>query len=118
MSIAERVRQLREKKGMTQKQLAEASGITQASMSRIESGIVKQPRHEALKGLAVALGVTVDYLIGKTVSLTMKDIVQSDETAQFIFRGYEKLSATQKEQLKNFVRFLAKQEGKREGGKR
>jgi len=118
MTLGEKVRRMREKLGMNQKQLAEASGITQATISRIESGQVKELKSEALKRLAKALGITVDYLVDKTDRLTPNDIVRSDPTAQYIFRGYEKLSATGREQLKSFVRFLEEQEEKKEKGKR
>lgn len=118
MSLGEKVRQTREKLGMNQKQLAEASGITQATISRIESGQVKELKSEALKRLAKALGITVDYLVDKTDKLTPNDIVRLDPTAQHIFRGYEKLSTTGRKQLENFVRFLEEQEEKKERGKR
>ncbi len=108
MFLGERVKQLRAKWGMNQKQLAEASRISQATISRIESGQVKELKSEALKRLAAALRVTVDYLVDKTGRLTSTDI----------FRGYEKLSVEGRDQLKNFVRFLEQRE-KREGkGKR
>lgn len=118
MPLVEKVRQTREKLGMNQKRLAEASGITQATISRIESGQVKELKSEALKRLARALGVTVDYLVDKTDKLTPNDIVHSDPTAQYIFKCYEKLSATGRRQLENFVRFLEEQEKKKERGKR
>jgi transcriptional regulator with XRE-family HTH domain len=118
MSLEEKVRRLREKRGMNQKQLAEASNITQATISRIESGQVKELKSEALKRLASALGVTVDYLVDKTSQLTLNDLVQSDPTARYILQGYEKLSATGREQLRNFVRFLEEQEAKPEKRRR
>ena len=118
MSLEEKVRQLREKRGMNQKQLAEASDITQATISRIESGQVKELKSQALKRLASALGVTVDYLVDKTPRLTLNDLVQSDPTARYILQGYEKLSAAGREQLRNFVRFLEEQEAKPERRRR
>jgi transcriptional regulator with XRE-family HTH domain len=113
MPLGAKVKDLREKRGMNQKQIAEASSITQATISRIESGQVKQLKSEALKRLAAALGVTIDFLIEKSNVLTPDDIVQSDPIAQHIFRGYERLSAEGREQLKNFVLFLEQQEEKR-----
>ena len=110
MSLGKRVKWLREKLRMNQKQLAEASSITQATISRIESGQVKELRSEALKRLAEALRVTVDYLVGRTHTLTPTDIVGSDPTAQYIFRGYGTLSSAGRQQLKDFVRFLEQQE--------
>ena len=110
MSLGKMVKRLREKRGMNQKQLAEASEITQATISRIESEQMKQLKSEALKRLADTLGVTVDYLVGQTNTLTPDDIVRSDPDAARIFRGYEKLSAEGREQLKNFIHFLEEQE--------
>ncbi|HQM51551.1 MAG TPA: helix-turn-helix transcriptional regulator [bacterium] len=107
MSLGEKVREQREKKGMNQKQLAEVAQITQATISRIEKGKVTQLKSEALKRLAVALGVTVDYLVDKTNTITPNDVLQSDETAKHLFRGYEKLSSDGRKQLIDFVNFLA-----------
>jgi transcriptional regulator with XRE-family HTH domain len=110
MSLTEKVRRAREKLGMNQKQLAAASKITQATISRIESGQVKELKSEALKRLAAALRVTVDYLVDKTTELSSQDLLQSDSAAEYILRGYERLSAAGREQLRNFVRFLELQE--------
>ncbi len=106
MSLGRRVRDLREKLGMNQKELANASQITQATISRIESEEVHQLKSEALKRLAKALKTTVDYLIGKTDKMTPSDIVDSDPQAKAIFRGYEKLSKEGKKQLADFLRYL------------
>ena len=112
MSLGEKVKELREKKGMNQKELSKASAITQATISRIEKGKVNQLKSEALKRLADALGSTIDYLVDKTDKLTPNDILQSDDTAKHLFRGYEKLSSDGRKQLINFVNFL---EGKEIG---
>ena len=95
---------------MNQKVLAEASKITQATISRIEQGKVKQLKSKALKRLALALGVTVDYLVDKTDKLTQDDILQSDEKAKYLFRGYGELSGDGQQQLIDFVRFLEEKE--------
>lgn len=113
MSLGQKVRQLRKKLGLNQKQLAEMSDITQATISRIESEGVKELKSEALKRLAAALSVTVDYLIDKTDSLTPDERIRSDETAYSIFRGYEKLTPKGREQLKRFAQWL-EQEDKKE----
>jgi transcriptional regulator with XRE-family HTH domain len=110
MSLGKKVIKLREKKGINQKELAEASKITQATISRIESGQVKQLKSEALKRLATALGVTVDYLIDKTKEITPDEILSSDPTAQYIFRGYEKLSSKGREDLKDYLDWIEQKE--------
>lgn len=51
-----RLERLREKKAMTQMQLAKASGIRQTTISAIELG-KQQPRESTLRLLAVGLGI-------------------------------------------------------------
>ena len=48
----------REKKDMTQKQLAEITGITQADISRLESGTAN-PSLRTLKRLAAGMGMAL-----------------------------------------------------------
>ena len=110
MSLGEKVKALREKKGMNQKQLAEASDITQATISRIENGKVNQLKSEALKRLSEALGSTVDYLVDRTDQLTPEDVMKADENAKYLFRGYEKLSPEARKQLQDFIQFLEQRE--------
>jgi len=59
--IGARVLQQRLAAGLTQKQLAEASGIAQADISRIERGQIN-PTAATLETLGGPLGVTLDYV--------------------------------------------------------
>ena len=110
VTLGEKVKKLREAKGMTQKQLADLSQITQATISRIESGEIAELSGERLKRLSRALNVTVDFLVDKTDRLSPDDRVSSDPTAAYIFRGYEKLSEKRRNELKSFVAWLEQQE--------
>lgn len=114
MILGERVKELREKKGLNQKELADASHITQATISRIEQGKVAQLRSDSLKRLALALGSTTDYLVGKTNELTPIDIFESNTEAKILFRGYEKLPREKRGQLMGFMQFLIEKEEKKE----
>jgi len=110
MALDEKVRVKREELGMTQSELAKKSGLTQATISRIESGEVRQLKSEAIKALAKALGVTTDFLIGDMPKMKFDETLKADDTAQVIFRGYEKLSKEKRDQLKDYVNFLLNQE--------
>jgi transcriptional regulator with XRE-family HTH domain len=90
--------------------LAEASGVTSSTISRIEKGQVKQLKLQTLLRLAHALDVPVDHLVNNTETIIPSELVRVDSTAEYILQRYEKLSARGREQLKNFVRFLAEQE--------
>jgi len=104
--IGTKVVALRSKLGMSQKDLADAAGIPQATVSRVERGVIKQPRLEVLRRLAQALHVTVDYLAGRTAAMSGNDVVSSDPRAEALFRGYEKMSEKEREELIAFFRFL------------
>lgn len=71
-SMGDRIKRLREKKGMTQKELAAAANITEASLSRYENNL-RDPRPEILARLARALDTTTDYLISAYIPDTYSD---------------------------------------------
>lgn len=61
-SIGPRVRAARESRGLSVRQLAQASGRSASSISQIERGLVS-PRVDTLVALAVPLGLTVARLL-------------------------------------------------------
>ena len=62
MNVAENIRNIREKAGMTQKQLAEAVFVDQAMICKIEKGI-KMPSLPLSIAIAAALHCTVNELV-------------------------------------------------------
>ena len=58
------LQRMRKEKGMSQKELADALGVTQGTVSAWESGRW-DPTVENLRAVAKVLGVTVDELIGE-----------------------------------------------------
>lgn len=56
-----KIKKLREKRQLTQKQLAELSGIGESAMRSYELGD-RKPKKEALERIAMALGVRSEYL--------------------------------------------------------
>lgn len=61
MPFAAILTELRAKAGMTQAELAEASGVSLGSVRNLEQGI-RQPSWEMVQKLASALGVSFDEL--------------------------------------------------------
>jgi transcriptional regulator with XRE-family HTH domain len=56
----------RKKRGWSQKQMADMIGTTQATYSRIETGVVKHPKDkELLQKIAAIRGISEDKLFGK-----------------------------------------------------
>lgn len=67
MDFAQRLRRLRELRGMNQNALAKASGVAQAVVHRLETG-KRTEEHLTIgvaRRLANALGVTLDMLVGE-----------------------------------------------------
>lgn len=62
-TLGSRLRELREAKGLKQREVAAEVGIDQMQISRWERGITKPHNPEHLAQLAEALGTTVDYLL-------------------------------------------------------
>ena len=59
------IRELRQKLGWSQSELARRAGIKQGVLSYIENGRTKHPRSDTLAAIASALGVTVERLLKK-----------------------------------------------------
>jgi len=62
--IAQRVKELRGRSGLTQQAVAMAAGLSVSVVSQIEQGTNADPRLSTLLALAAALGVSLDELAG------------------------------------------------------
>ena len=65
MTLGERIKQLRDEKGITQLKLARLCGVNRNSIYMYERNNV-QPRQEVLSRIANALDVSIDYLLGNS----------------------------------------------------
>lgn len=63
MTLGDRIKQAREARGMTMLQLAEKIGVREATVSRYESGTIKNLPQSRLVAIAKALGVDSNYLM-------------------------------------------------------
>ena len=89
MTLAEKLKQLREQRGMTQKQVAALMGISQQAYGQYESG-TRLPKPETLGRIAAALDSTLDeitqctdlaaYGVGDKNASYMKDFINGAVT--------------------------------------
>ncbi len=63
--LAERLKKIREKAGMSQQDLAVKAGLSISSVSQIEQGKKPDPRVSTIQALASALGVDCTALVGQ-----------------------------------------------------
>lgn len=96
MTVGERIQLLLEAKCMTRKQLADASGLTEAAISRYING-TRSPKSICLSAIAKALDVTSDELLGN-VSNSEDEV---DEAIRLVARHAGSISNAQKKFLIN-----------------
>ena len=63
MTIGQRLNALREERGLTQRQLARAAGVSQTGISLIEKGDRPNPQLKTMEMIAAALNLPVAALL-------------------------------------------------------
>ncbi len=97
------LRALRERCGITVKQLSEAIGVSPTTISRYETG-QRQADYETLLRLREYFGVTIDCLLGKTTPIEYAD--KSDASDTTFYEEYNELTEEQKAAVREIVRVL------------
>lgn len=77
MNTAERLKELRERRGLSQEQLAKIIGVDRTTIVKYETGASRPTRY--LKKIAHYFDVTTDYLLGNEVLQTKKIILTQKE---------------------------------------
>ncbi len=90
LTIGERIRQARNEKGLTQKQLGSISGTSEITIRQYELG-KRQPRIEQLQRIASALDVDVNWLMNG-YTLEQRDQVWKEKVS----RRFEEADAWKK----------------------
>lgn len=86
MTFGEYIKELRVKKNLSQRDLAEMSGISNAEISRMETGDRKKPSPKSIKAIAPCLGAAHEDLMEKAGYLekviprgSFEDVVWEDQ---------------------------------------
>ena len=62
--MAQRIKALRQEKGLTLEQVAAVVGVGKSTVRKWETGMIANMKRDKIAGLAKALGTTTDYLMG------------------------------------------------------
>ena len=120
MLFRERLRELRQNKGLSQSQLADALNISKSAISMYELG-KREPDLETLEGIADFFNVDINYLLGKEdgsmyyldpEAAEIAQEVQSRPELKILFDASRKVSAGDLELVINMIDRLKKNEGK------
>lgn len=63
--LAENIRKIRKKKGLSQEKLARLADISNNTLVKIEMGMAKEPTITTVRKIADALNVSIDELVGR-----------------------------------------------------
>ncbi|WP_063478990.1 helix-turn-helix domain-containing protein [Paenibacillus glucanolyticus] len=124
-TLGDRIKYLREKKEITQKELATKTGLTVVQLSRYETND-RKPDPEALKQIADVLDTNGDYLLGRTNDSSPKITAnkEDDEIEELLddpvhgafFKGYLDAPEQKKAEMRQFLKFILEQEKDRKPG--
>jgi len=110
MNIGNKIRELREEKGMEQLELALRVDISQSKMNKIETGYQKRIEPEILVDISNVLGATTDYLLGKSSHPSLKEEDMDDpEFVDFVNdvrRWYKESPKDREEDLQRLRRIF------------
>jgi transcriptional regulator with XRE-family HTH domain len=95
-----RIKELRTQKGLTLDQLATATGSSKSYIWELENKDPPRPSAEKLATIAVALGVTTDYLIGR------EEVTLADAEDKAFFREYSKMDSDTREKIRAMAKVL------------
>lgn len=101
MTLGEKLKKLREERGLYQRDIAELVGVGVSTISGYEKDL-KRPKPKNLKKLADFYGVTADYLLGNenTISELEEDFADG---VMALRRANKELSPEQKKRMSELM---------------
>lgn len=78
--MAQRIKKLRQEKGLTLEQVADVVGVGKSTVRKWETGMIANMRRDKIADLAKALGTTPAYLMGWPEETTDKKISPNEPT--------------------------------------
>lgn len=101
----ETLKKIRNKKGLTQAEVAAKLGITYQAYAHYETGR-RQPDPEMLLKMANLFGVSTDYLLGRDETPTLTIPKTLTDTQIAFAEGLKDLDDEELQQIADFVDFL------------
>lgn len=100
-----RLKALREDRGINQRRLADELNVSQAMISKYELGL-SEPDIATIKRIAAFFGVSTDYLLevsNDKINVSAFGLTDSEKDVLF---GFKRLNDVQKEKLKAYLKGL------------
>lgn len=99
MKFAERIKEIREEKGLSIGALAKKAGLSDPYVRQLEKGIKKNPTGAVLQKFASALGVTIADLLGAPIEISDKALEQTSPSLREFVRERRKVLDLRQEDI-------------------
>ena len=66
LSLGQKIKALRKEKGLTQEQLAIKAEVSYTTLTKVETGAIKNPSFETVAAIAKGLEITLDTLTSES----------------------------------------------------
>ncbi|NLL92294.1 MAG: helix-turn-helix domain-containing protein [Ruminococcaceae bacterium] len=110
-----KLKDIREKRRITQTELADYLGVKRNTISRYETGD-REPNNETLVRIAEYFDVSVDYLLGKTDITAPPSANIDDILLHALFDGDKEVTEEMMDEVKNFAQYVKEREKKKKYG--
>lgn len=108
MTMGERIRQLRENKGMTQEQLGQILGVQKSAIRKYEKGSVENIKRSSIKKMADLFEVTPAYLMCFDEEESNNDFPVLDEEIKQVIHMYSQLDINDKAEIRGEMKHMLK----------
>ena len=109
MNMGERIRYLRESRGLSQEGLGKIIGVDRTTIVKWETGASRPTR--SLKRLAHYFNVTTDYILGNE-DIQPKHIASALPVVGSIIKTLAALSPEKQEKAASYIAFLSQEDNK------
>lgn len=111
--LLQNLKRERERQGLTQQEMADKLGVKRPTYTRYESGD-RQPDIETQCKIATLLGVTVDYLLGRTVSVATPVLSEQPTGIDLaLYAEAKALSEEEKQDVLDYIQYKKAQKERR-----
>lgn len=126
MSVADRIREEMNKRGMSQNKLAKTAQISQSGLSSILNGD-SSPKENTLQAIAQALNIPLSALLNDAPAVVSTDpwnpdlmnyANREDETTRLLARGISKMLPENRQKLLDMARVMFREDFDEQGNKK
>lgn len=102
--MAQRIKALRQEKGLTLEQVADVVGVGKSTVRKWETGMIANMRRDKIASLAKALGTTPEYLMGWDEKENSPSELQLTEGEKVLLDLFKKVPEDQQQLVLQMIR--------------